>query len=57
MAATDSTVLEDAAPTDPAPLDWPLLHRLPSLLAESADGATCRSLLSQAQEELRRRFF
>ncbi len=55
MAVTDSTVLDDAAPADPAPLDWPLLHRLPSLLAESADGGNCRSLLSQAQEELRRR--
>jgi [protein-PII] uridylyltransferase len=57
MAVTDSTVLEDAAPADPAPLDWPLLHRLPALLAESADAGTCRSLLSTAQEELRRRFF
>src|SRR5277367_1566720 len=56
MAVTDSTVLEDAAPSDPAPLDWPLLHRLPALLAESADAATCRGLLQQAQEELRVRF-
>jgi [protein-PII] uridylyltransferase len=57
MAVTDSTVLDDAAPADPAPLDWPLLHRLPALLAESTDAGSCRSLLAQAQEELRSRFF
>src|ERR1700690_1591943 len=57
MAVTDSTVLEDAAPADPAPLDWPLLLRLPALLAESAEAGTCRALLAQAQEELRTRFF
>jgi [protein-PII] uridylyltransferase len=56
MAVTDSTVLEDAAPADPAPLDWPLLLRLPALLAESADAGTCRGLLERAQEELRTRF-
>src|SRR6202142_8773 len=57
MAVTDSTVLEDAAPADPAPLDWPLLLRLSALLAESADAGTCRTLLELAQEELRTRFF
>jgi [protein-PII] uridylyltransferase len=57
MAVTDSTVLDDAAPSDHAPLDWPLLNRLPALLSESADAGSCRSLLTQAQEELRARFF
>ena len=57
MAVPDSTVLEDAAPADPAPLDWPLLLRLPVLLAESADAGNCRGLLERAQEELRSRFF
>ena len=57
MAVPDSTVLEDAAPADPAPLDWPLLLRLPALLAESADAGNCRGLLERAQEELRTRFF
>jgi [protein-PII] uridylyltransferase len=56
MAVTDTTVLDDAALSDPAPLDWPLLNRLPALLAQSSDGAACRSLLTQAQEELRTRF-
>ena len=58
MAVPDSTVLEDAPPRAPAPLDWPLLNRLPGLLAESSgDADSCRSLLAQAQEELRARFF
>ena len=55
--APDSA-LDDIAQPDPAPLDWPLLTRLPVLLAESrCEGNSCRALLAQAQEELRVRFF
>jgi [protein-PII] uridylyltransferase len=51
-------VLDDAPLRSPAPLDWPLLNRLPGLLAESSgDADSCRSLLALAQEELRMRFF
>ncbi len=58
MAASDATVLDDAPPDAPAPLDWPLLNRLPGLLAESRDDAeSCHKLLDQAQQELRARFF
>jgi len=58
VAVPDSTVLDDASPRAPALLDWPLLNRLPGLLAESnGDADSCRSLLAQAQEELRARFF
>src|ERR1039457_4498665 len=57
MAVPDPTVLEDAPPEGPAPLDGPLLNRLPGLLAESQGAAdSCRNLLKQAQEELRARF-
>jgi [protein-PII] uridylyltransferase len=57
MAVADSTVLEEALPEEPPPLDWPLLNRLPALLAESQGAAdSCRSLLKQAQEELHARF-
>jgi [protein-PII] uridylyltransferase len=57
MAVADSTVLEEALPEEPPPLDWPLLNRLPGLLAESQGAAeSCRSLLKQAQEELHTRF-
>jgi [protein-PII] uridylyltransferase len=58
LAVPDSTVLDDAPLRTLAPLDWPLLNRLPALLADSnADADSCRSLLAQAQEELRARFF
>jgi [protein-PII] uridylyltransferase len=58
VAVSDSTVLDDAPPRASAPLDWPLLNRLPALLAESScDADSCRSLLAQAQQELRARFF
>lgn len=57
MAVPDAA-LEDIAPHTPQPLDWPLLNRLPALLAESnCAGDACRKLLTQAQEELRARFF
>jgi [protein-PII] uridylyltransferase len=55
--APDSA-LDDIAQPSQAPLDWPLLTRLPTLLAQShCDGDSCRALLTQAQEELRVRFF
>ena len=57
MAVSDSTVLEDASSQSSAPLDWPLLNALPSLLGEApAQVETCRSLLRQAQDELQARF-
>src|SRR6202167_4675477 len=56
MAVSDP-VLDDARFEAPAPLDWPLLNRLPAVLAESQGAAeSCRALLRQAQEELRVRF-
>jgi [protein-PII] uridylyltransferase len=58
MAVPDATALDDAQQKAPPPLDWPLLNRLPALLAESQDNAeSCRKLLDQAQQELRTRFF
>ena len=57
MSVSDSPVLDDAPLRAPAPLDWPLLNRLPGLLAESnCDADSCRSLLAQAKEELSARF-
>jgi [protein-PII] uridylyltransferase len=57
MAVSDSTVLEDAPSQSSAPLDWPLLNALPSLLGEApAPVDTCRKLLRQAQDELQARF-
>jgi [protein-PII] uridylyltransferase len=57
MALSDPSVLEDAPPEVPAPIDWPLLNRLPALIAESRAAAeSCSSLLRQAQAELRTRF-
>ena len=43
----------------PAPLDWPLLNRLPGAAGRiaTATADTCRALLTQAQEELKTRFF
>ncbi|HXR18772.1 MAG TPA: [protein-PII] uridylyltransferase [Steroidobacteraceae bacterium] len=57
MALSDPSVLEDAPPDAPAPIDWPLLNRLPALIAESQAAAeSCSNLLRQAQSELRTRF-
>src|SRR5580658_2633035 len=56
MAVSDP-VLDDAPFEAPAPLDWPLLNRVPAVLAESHGAAdSCRALLRQAQEELSARF-
>ena len=49
--------IDDSVPAPPANIDWPLLERVPSLLAAgncSAD--TCRQLLIQSQQELQQRF-
>ena len=57
MAVTDPSVLDDAPLETAAALDWPLLNRLPAVLAETHGAAeSCRALLRQAQEELRARF-
>jgi [protein-PII] uridylyltransferase len=57
LAVPDSA-LEDIAVNSQAPLDWPLLTRLPALLAESGCAAeSCRALLTQAQDELKTRFY
>ncbi len=57
MAVTDPSVPEEGPPEPSTALDWPLLNRLPGLLAESQPEAPrCRELLRQAQEELRARF-
>jgi [protein-PII] uridylyltransferase len=56
MAVSDP-VLEDVPPEAPAALDWPLLNRVPGVLAESGGNAeSCRTLLRQAREELQARF-
>ena len=57
MAVSDPSVLDDAPLETPPPLDWPLLNRLPALLAETQGAAEgCRALLQQAQQELSARF-
>ncbi len=57
MAVTDPSVLDDAPPETSAALDWPLLNRLPAVLAETQGAAeSCRALLRQAQAELSARF-
>jgi len=48
---------EPARLGEPAPLAWPLLERLPALLAQSDGRAEpCRLMLQQAQQELQARF-
>ncbi|HEX4024447.1 MAG TPA: [protein-PII] uridylyltransferase [Steroidobacteraceae bacterium] len=57
MGVADSTVLDEARPSEAAPLAWPLLEQLPQLLAQSDGRAEpCRALLQQAQQELQARF-
>ena len=53
----DPASIDDSLPAPPANIDWPLLERVPALLAAgdcSAD--TCRQLLAQSQRELQQRF-
>src|SRR5450432_1976967 len=53
----DPSALEDLS-YPPAPrIDWPLLERLPDLLADGAYSAeSCRELLIRSQQELQQRF-
>ncbi len=53
----DPAALDDSTPSAPASIDWPLLERLPSLLAaENCSPEVCRQLLQQSQQELQQRF-
>src|SRR5579872_6274210 len=57
MAAGDPELIEETSPPPTRGIVWPLLSRLPALLAESHDSpAACRDLLRQAHEELQSRF-
>src|SRR6516165_212024 len=57
MSATDPDSLEEALPEVALTAPWPLLVRLPGLLAaESGSGEAYRELLRQAHEELKARF-
>jgi len=56
MGAGDTELLEEAPPGISPQLSWPLLMRLPGLLAVNADAGAWRELLRQAHEELQRRF-
>ncbi len=56
MAAGDPELIEETL-ASPAPALWPLLNRLPALLAQASDSSTAyRDLLRQAHEELKNRF-
>jgi hypothetical protein len=53
----DPAALDDSTPSAPPSIDWPLLERLPSLLAaENCSSDVCRQLLQQGQQELQQRF-
>src|SRR5215469_376882 len=57
MAAGDTELIEDTLPPPTRGIAWPLLNRLPALLAETHDSPTAyRDLLRQAHEELKTRF-
>jgi [protein-PII] uridylyltransferase len=57
VAVPESTVLDARATDAAARLDWPLLERLPGLLArEDYSAAACRTALQTANQELRARF-
>jgi [protein-PII] uridylyltransferase len=57
MSATDPDSLEEALPEVALATPWPLLVRLPGLLAaEPGSGEQYRELLRQAHEELKARF-
>ncbi|MET0292076.1 MAG: nucleotidyltransferase domain-containing protein, partial [Steroidobacteraceae bacterium] len=56
--AFDPSMLEEEDREPVVSLDWPLLERLPSLLAEQQHSpAAIRDAISQAQEELKQRFY
>ncbi|RYZ66169.1 MAG: hypothetical protein EOP08_05460, partial [Proteobacteria bacterium] len=53
-ASLDDDDVRDVAPA----LDWPLLDRLPTVLAEQAHSPeTFRQVIAQSQEELKQRFY
>src|SRR5207237_57616 len=57
MAAGDPELLEDSLASAAPSAAWPLLNRLPLLLAEANDSpAAYRDLLRKAHEELKARF-
>jgi [protein-PII] uridylyltransferase len=57
VAVPDSALLDERTGDAPARLDWPLLERLPALLAnEQYSASACRAALQTANDELRARF-
>ena len=57
MVSSDNELLEEALPATSWSAPWPLLSRLPVLLAEAAGSPTAyRELLRHAHEELKARF-
>ena len=57
MAASDTDLLEEALPGTTRSAPWPLLIRLPALLADAQGSpGAYRELLGQAHEELKVRF-
>jgi len=57
MAASDTDLLEEALPGTTRSAPWPLLIRLPALLADAQGSpGAYRELLRQAHEELKARF-
>ena len=57
MGAPDTQLLEESLPAVPQTAPWTLLAGLPQRLAASADPGGWRSLLREAHEELKTRFF
>src|SRR5579872_2924039 len=57
MGAPDTELLEESLPAVPQTAPWALLAGLPQRLAASADPGGWRSLLREAHEELKTRFF
>ncbi len=55
--SVDPQSLDELTSTAAPPLDWPLLERLPTLLAAgNCTAEVCRKLLQQGQQELQQRF-
>jgi [protein-PII] uridylyltransferase len=57
MGASDTELLEESLPAVPQTAPWALLAGLPQRLAASGDPGGWRSLLREAHEELKARFF
>jgi [protein-PII] uridylyltransferase len=58
MLSSDIDLLEDTSAATPRGAPWPLLARLPALLAEAkGEPAAYRDLLRQAHDDLQARFF